>query len=101
MQVQFQRSGGFAGLLLSANINTDTLPPDEAQQLINEMNSAHFFDLPTQISGKPGAADTFQYVITVQQGGATHTVQADDSALPDNVVPFVRHLEMLAKTKSG
>ncbi len=98
MRIQFTRTGGFAGIRLGGTIDTSTLNPGEAQSLQQELDNAHFFELPTQLSGGSSAErDRFQYEITVEDGGTKHTVVASESAIPGNLQPLVQHLEQLVR----
>ncbi len=104
MRIQFVRSGGFAGMRLAGTIDTSTLSRDEAQALQTELDNAHFFELPAQLSegsstGGTGSPerDRYQYEITVEDGGKTHTVVAGESAIPGNLRPLVQHLEQLVR----
>jgi hypothetical protein len=97
MQIQFVRSGGFAGLRLATTIDMDDLPEAEAHELLEALDSAHFFSLPEQFMDA-GAPDRFQYEITVDDGDRQHTVQAGDASLPDHLEPLVRVLERYART---
>lgn len=99
MRIHFVRTGGFAGMRLESNIDSASLPQDEAQALKTELENAHFFALPDQLTAKVGGADRFQYEITVEDGGNRHSVQAGEAALPDTLQPLVQHLEMLARTR--
>lgn len=101
MQIQFVRSGGFAGLNLSATVDTDSLMPDEAQSLRDELNAAQFFSLPSTLEGSSLGADRFQYDITVDDAGRTHSVTVGEAAVPDSLQPLILHLERLAKTRRG
>lgn len=101
MQIEFVRSGGFAGLNLSATIDCDALPPDEAQSLKDELDAAQFFSLPTTLAGSWGGADRFQYDITVDDDGRTHSVTVGEAAVPASLQPLIQHLERLAKTQRG
>ncbi len=98
MRIQFVRTGGVAGMRLASTIDSDALPEDEAQALQREVDNAHFFELPAQLSDQGSGADRFQYEITVDDGRKKHTIEAGESALPDQVQPLVQHLERLAKT---
>ncbi len=101
MRIQFVRTGGFAGMRLAGTIDSDTLPEDEAQALQKELDNAHFFELPSQLSGEAGGADRYQYEITVDDGRKTHKIEAGEAALPQQVQPLVQHLERLARTQRG
>lgn len=98
MRIEFVRTGGFAGMRMAATIDSESLPPEEARELLDELDSANFFTLPTLLSGEGGGADRFEYEITIDDGSRQHTVQAGDASLPDHVQPLVRHLERLART---
>ncbi len=98
MRIQFARSGGFAGMHLAGTIDTSALSPGDAQALQNEVNNAHFFELPAQLTGGSGAErDRYQYDITVEDGPRKHTVTMGESAIPNNLQPLVQHLEQLVR----
>lgn len=99
MRIEFVRTGGFAGLRLAATIDSDSLPPEEVQQLQEALDSARFFTLPPQLYGEDEGMDRFQYEITVSDGERQHTVQAGDASLPESVQPLVHKLERLARTR--
>lgn len=99
MRIEFVRSGGFAGLRLATSFDVDELPPEEAHELEDALDSARFFSLPEQLHEEDRGADRFQYEITVEDNDRRHTVQAGEASLPENVQPLVRQLERLAKTR--
>ncbi len=103
MRIQFTRTGGFAGIRMGGTIDTSTLDPGEAQTLQQELENAHFFELPAQLSGGTGSPerDRFQYEITVEDGGQKHTVVAGESAIPANLQPLIQHLQQLVRTSRG
>ena len=45
MKIQFERSGGVAGMRMTTTVNTETLPAAEAQMLREMVDKAKFFDL--------------------------------------------------------
>ncbi len=98
MRIHFVRTGGFAGMRLASTIDSDALPEEENQMLQSELDNAHFFELPSQLTGESGGADRFQYEITVEEGSKRHTIAAGENALPGHVQPLVQHLERLART---
>ena len=76
MRIQFKMEGGiasFPGLSKPITIDSDQLPQQESDELKRLVNTTHFFDLPAVIgSPAPGAADYFQYTITIQDDGKQH-----------------------------
>lgn len=99
MRYHFVRSGGFAGLRLAATVDSEELPEEEAILLEEELDSAHFFNLPNQLQEPQGGTDRFQYQITVDNGEKQHTVEAGEASLPDTLQPLVQHLERIARTQ--
>ena len=101
MRIQFERSGGFAGMRLTATIDTDTLAPDEARVLQALMDTAWFFDLPAVIASPTPGADQFQYRLTVEADERRHTVEVGEAAAPDTLQPLLRKLTTLARSARG
>jgi len=101
MKIYFERSGGFAGMLSSTTVDTQTLTSKEASEIENLVEKAHFFELPSKISQSSssssskttkGAADYFVYKITIQnsnsQSKKKHSVECNDV----NMQPTLRLL---------
>jgi 3-hydroxyisobutyrate dehydrogenase-like beta-hydroxyacid dehydrogenase len=101
MRVDFERTGGFAGMRTTATIDTETLPPDEARALNELVDAAGFFNLPATISSPSPGADRFQYKITIVAGGRQHTVETSDAAVPETLSPLLRKLMVLARSAPG
>src|SRR2546425_7633629 len=57
MQVHFERSGGFAGLRISHDVDSANLPPEEASELSKLIETAHFFELPAVLRATLPRAD--------------------------------------------
>lgn len=99
MRIHFVRSGGFAGFTISAEINSDQLPPDEARILQQEVAQAKFFELPSRIPARSGGVDRFQFTITIQDGSEVHTVEVGEADMPGALQPLVQHLSRLARAR--
>jgi hypothetical protein len=66
LRIEFQRSGGFAGLTMSTEVDTSELPPEDAEvfeRLVTSLEKSGVGDSPA--AGKP---DRFQYELTVTRG---------------------------------
>jgi hypothetical protein len=48
MRISFERSGGFAGIIRTTNIDTATLPPNECKQVSELIQSASFLNYRKQ-----------------------------------------------------
>jgi hypothetical protein len=83
MKIHFERSGGFTGIPVSMIIDTVSLPSKEARIIQNLVEDSHFFELPPtpNKTSRTGAADYFQYQITIENGTRKHTVKSDDISI--------------------
>ena len=98
MRIHFERTGGFAGMRVTATIDTESLSPEEASELQEMVDTAKLFDLPEVIEAPNGGADRFQYNLTVEDAGRSHTVRVGEAAAPDELRPLLRRLTTLARS---
>ena len=107
--IEFQRTGGFAGLAQSLSIRSDgqatyedmradrvetgVLGPADLADLRALIDSASFFSQPSPQEAP--CADCFNLSITVTVDGQTHTVEAIDIALDPSLQPLVEGLAAL------
>ena len=109
MRVQFERSGGFGGIRLTAELDTDKLRAtygatrvqrvlslEEARHLERLVESSNFFALPARMSSATPGADRFQYIITVESSGKRHSVQTTDEAAPAALRALIASLRNVA-----
>lgn len=95
MHIAFERTGGFAGIHLGCEIDTETLSPEEASQVAGCVDAANFFDLP-EVSPS-GGADQFQYKISIEKDGRTRTIESGERAMPASLSPLVKCLMASAR----
>jgi hypothetical protein len=94
MKIHFERTGGFAGMLMSNTIDTKSLPANEANDIQNLIDVCKFFELPSNLFQRSpsksikGAADYFTYKITIENGNRKHSVECTDL----NMQPAVKRL---------
>ena len=60
MKISYRRTGGFAGMLMSFDIETQTLSEEEAGEIHGLVSAADFFALPAVIPTTTPGADQFQ-----------------------------------------
>lgn len=101
MKISYRRTGGFAGMVISFDLDSDTLPSDEADELANLLTTADFFELPTKITPDSSVADQFQYTITVETEEQQHTIDVGDAAIPESLWPLLNKLKVLSRTSRG
>ena len=95
MRLYFERSGGFGGMRLTAELDTDQLQATYGAALFRERcpqrrlvtskgwSSPLTSALPARTSAAMRGADRFQYVLTVENTGKRHSVQTMDEAAPE------------------
>jgi hypothetical protein len=95
MRIEYEKDGGFAyfpGLHRPVTIDTDGLSAEEAKEIKRLIEAAGFFDLPASSPPPRGAADYFQYTISVTAPQYRHTVRLTDPIRDPNVQALVNYL---------
>ena len=92
MKVEFCRTGGIAGTRLTAVLDTERLPPQEADRLRRLISAASFFDQPISLKSSTSGADRFQYQVTVEEGDRIKKVEIDESCVPRTFKPLIDYL---------
>ncbi|MGH2522981.1 MAG: protealysin inhibitor emfourin [Anaerolineales bacterium] len=98
MRIDFERTGGFAGMRVSLTVNTESLPPEEARALREMVEAARFFDLLTTIPSTAPGADQFQYKLLVEDEGRQHTIEVGEASAPPTLQPLLRRLTVMARS---
>lgn len=102
MKVNFTQSGGFAGLLQTAELDTERLAPDEARHLDALVEAtlpwtgAASHDATPAADGAAAtdsARDSRQYELRIEREGHTHACRFDEQQLPDAMRPLVSWLQ--------
>ena len=94
MQIGFQRSGGFAGLTMGCEVDTERLPPAEAQDIERLVEKV---EASGGGGGGPGKPDRFQYELTFTRGGKTRSFQLGEHELTPEGRELVKRLTERAK----
>jgi hypothetical protein len=92
MKISVQRSGGFANIGAHAEVDTSTLPREKADVLHRLVRGAAFPDQPAPPHRAAGAADVYQYDITVDDGNGAKTYRADELSMPAKWRVVVEHV---------
>ena len=64
MKVMFRQSGGYTGLMMGSELDTDSLPSDEAASLQSLVEQSGI--LQAKSGRSPNARDLLNYEITVE-----------------------------------
>ena len=95
-RIKFERTGGFAGMRIAADIEPRDLPDDEARTLTDLLDDMDFNELPEQLVSGAGA-DQFTYAITVETTKWEHTVITGDATAPEKMHELLELLNQVAR----
>ena len=97
--IRFERTGGFAGLSQRATLDSESLTPEQLEELERLLEHSRFFELPVKLEARAPGADRFQYLLTVEDKGRVHTVRAGDAAVPNSLRPLLDWLGAAARAR--
>jgi hypothetical protein len=95
-RIKFERTGGFAGMRIAAELKLDDLPDEYASQISELLDELDFGELPERMIDKL-VPDEFTYVITVETKKWEHTVVTGDTSAPEKMRELLRLLNQLAR----
>ncbi len=98
-KIKFERTGGFAGIRLHAEIDMEDLPKDQKSEILEILDESDFDELPEKLSSKMPIPDEFVYSITVASDEKENRVFAGESSLPSDLQPLIEILERIAKSQ--
>jgi hypothetical protein len=102
VEIEFERSGGFAGIVLRSTLNTDKLIPEDRQQIESLISKSAFFSLKSDTNtdsvsaGGRRPADYLTYKITIRDGKKIQSVQTTDLTKNIELKKFVDYLSKKA-----
>jgi hypothetical protein len=83
MHIEVVRQGGIAGVTLHGAIDTQDLPQDLAREVSTAVQNLPFGRLPSS----PQHPDSFQYQITITEGGTPRSITLDEAQVPSGLRP--------------
>lgn len=92
MKIRFTRTGGVAGARLNVEVDTDTLPPEDAKPLRDLIAAASPALRRSRSGGAESGADRFVYRIALDDGGRKTEIDLDDSSIAPELQPLLDHL---------
>ncbi len=98
MRIDFECSGGYAGLQLEYHVDTDELPQELAEKLLSLVERAAVFDLqPEKVAPEiPDIPDVLSYRLTLHEGDRMISLSLNDITAPDSLRPLLSFLHELA-----
>jgi len=103
IKVTFRQSGGFGGLVLGSNLDTETLSPREAAQLRSLVRSSGVVsgsigDAKRSMSS-PDARDLTTYEIEVTFDEGMVRLAFDDMSMPPDIEPLLEFVRARARAR--
>jgi Emfourin len=95
MRVRFRQTGGFGGLVLGCDLDTNTLPKADAVALTRLVRQGKL----QEVQGKQNkqARDLQCYEIVVEENGVTTKAAFDDMSIKSHAEPLLRFLTKRAR----
>lgn len=97
-RIKFERTGGFGGMRIAAEIEPNDLPEEQARALLELLDDMDFNELPEELMNNSGT-DQFTYAITVETTKWEHTVVTSDESVPEKLHQLVELLNKLARKR--
>jgi hypothetical protein len=88
MHISCKKTGGIAGLKISAEVDSEQLAPAERREMKELVEQARLFDQPAK-PGVKSTPDQFQYEITVEDQGKRHSFVTNDASASDELLDLV------------
>jgi hypothetical protein len=97
IRIRFRRSGGFAGIPLTAATTADQLAGDHAAQVQRLLTQAQASPGASRAAAVPGGADTFRYELDLDDGQRRRSLAWDETQVPEELRPLLGTLTSLAR----
>jgi|SRR5690349_11312523 len=98
-RIKFERTGGFAGIRMAADLKPDDLHDEHVRTISELVDDLDFDELPEQMIGDLNMPDQFTYTITVETDKWKHTVVTGDTSAPEKMQELLQLLNRLARTQ--
>ena len=97
MRIAFLRTGGFAGIRLAVELDTDSMDARDASEISELVEGANFYKLPARMASTTEGRDRFQYRLRVSSSTRRkHEVVVDEDSIPGELMPLLARLTILA-----
>lgn len=97
MKVRYRQSGGYAGLVMGCELDTDKLPASEAPELARLVRQAALDKVGVKKSSR--GRDLTNHEIIVENNGRTTKASFDDMTIPADVQPLLDFLKSRATAR--
>ena len=96
MKINFERTGGFAGIKQAVSLDLDSLSVEDSSALQKLIKDADLFNMPGPDT-QPAARDGFQYTITIMWENEERILRVSDGSIPNGLLPLLNDLSLRAR----
>jgi hypothetical protein len=79
MKIRYTRSGGFANVTTTVDLDSAELPPRRASEIHSLVEQAQVFDQPTTLRAQSPIADDLEHSLEITDGTRRHEIHRRDS----------------------
>lgn len=97
MKLTFSQSGGFAGLLRSAELDTAVLPESERRRVEQLVERSRMKFAGSRARKAAEGRDLLEYEIAVHDTDGVYTWTFDDATVPPEAAELLGYLKRLAR----
>lgn len=91
MKIRYKRSGGFANITTSLDIDSRNLPAKKASEIHALVQKARVFEQPPSLNREESVADDLKHELEIDDGSRSHRiVRSDSQSSPELVQLFDR-----------
>jgi hypothetical protein len=90
MKIQFRQTGGFAGLVKSAVLDTEQMPAEEAEVLEDLVSQSGAFELSAPATG--AMPDREQYTLFIESGGRSCKLSLSAGNIPAQLTSLLDYV---------
>jgi hypothetical protein len=80
------------GRRVTITIDTDNVPVEDGRAFREMVTVSDFFKLPPEFLSPQSRPDQFHYKLTVEDNSARHTIEMDETEVPEKLQPLITRL---------
>lgn len=97
MRIDFEREGGYAPLQLEYHVDTEELPKEIRDKLLDLVKSSGVLEIQQSVQAPTQSfPDTFTYRLRFSEGGKSKSLSLNDITVPEMLHPLLEFFQELA-----
>lgn len=99
-RIQFERTGGFAGIRLATEFDLDELPNEQAHRIRELLDDLDIDEYRTQHAHEPRIPDGFSYSITVHTEKRQYIIETGDNTSSEKMNDLLALLTQVMRARA-